>query len=490
MGRSELRLREKGFKVLGGSGSFDIMEIPTRKEHDTLGERDVPADAYYGIQTLRAKENFPVSHLTNHPYLIDAYAAIKEAAALSNMEVGWLDPVMGGAIVRAASEVRAGSFRDQFIVDRFQAGAGTSTNMNMNEVLANRALELLGHEKGRYDIISPNDHVNMAQSTNDTFPTAMQISVFKMTSQLVTVVKELASAFGSKGEEFMDIIKPGRTHLQDAVPVSLGEELAAYGAALQRVAIEMERRNQMLLDLPLGGTATGTGINTHPEFRDRAVRHLSRLTGLPLRSNPSPFEAMQSTTRTVAVSSAYKELAVELTRIANDLRLLSSGPTGGLSEITLPIVQPGSSIMPGKVNPVMPECLNQICFVVIGNDVAISLAAGAGQLELNVMMPIMGNLILRSAEYLVNFLPVLSERCVKGIEVNEEELKRRLLANPALATLLNRRLGYLRASDVARESALTGRPVRDIVVEKGLLTGAEADLLLDPKGWGSQRRTA
>ncbi len=466
------------------------MEIPTRKEHDTLGERDVPADAYYGIQTLRAKENFPVSHLTNHPYLIDAYAAIKEAAALSNMEVGWLDPVMGGAIVRAASEVRAGSFRDQFIVDRFQAGAGTSTNMNMNEVLANRALELLGHEKGRYDIISPNDHVNMAQSTNDTFPTAMQISVFKMTSQLVTVVKELASAFGSKGEEFMDIIKPGRTHLQDAVPVSLGEELSAYGAALKRVAIEMERRNQMLLDLPLGGTATGTGINTHPEFRDRAVRHLSRLTGLPLRSNPSPFEAMQSTTRTVAVSSAYKELAVELTRIANDLRLLSSGPTGGLSEITLPIVQPGSSIMPGKVNPVMPECLNQICFVVIGNDVAISLAAGAGQLELNVMMPIMGNLILRSAEYLVNFLPVLSERCVKGIEVNEEELKRRLLANPALATLLNRRLGYLRASEVARESALTGRPVRDIVVEKGLLTGAEADLLLDPKGWVSQRRTA
>ncbi len=466
------------------------MEIPTRKEHDTLGERDVPADAYYGIQTLRAKENFPVSHLTNHPYLIDAYAAIKEAAALSNMEVGWLDPVMGGAIVRAASEVRAGSFRDQFIVDRFQAGAGTSTNMNMNEVLANRALELLGHEKGRYDIISPNDHVNMAQSTNDTFPTAMQISVFKMTSQLVTVVKELASAFGSKGEEFMDIIKPGRTHLQDAVPVSLGEELSAYGAALKRVAIEMERRNQMLLDLPLGGTATGTGINTHPEFRDRAVRHLSRLTGLPLRSNPSPFEAMQSTSRTVAVSSAYKELAVELTRIANDLRLLSSGPTGGLSEITLPIVQPGSSIMPGKVNPVMPECLNQICFVVIGNDVAISLAAGAGQLELNVMMPIMGNLILRSAEYLVNFLPVLSERCVKGIEVNEEELKRRLLANPALATLLNRRLGYLRASEVARESALTGRPVRDIVVEKGLLTGAEADLLLDPKGWVSQRRTA
>lgn len=466
------------------------MDHPTRKERDPMGERDVPIDAYYGIQTLRAKENFPVSHLTNHPYLIDAYAAIKEAAALSNMEVGWLDPMIGKAIVRAASEVRAGSFRDQFIVDRFQAGAGTSTNMNVNEVLANRALEILGHDKGRYDIISPNDHVNMAQSTNDTFPTAMQISVFKMTTQLVAAVKELASAFEDKGEEFMEVIKPGRTHLQDAVPVPLGEELAAYGAALKRVAIEMERRNQMLLDLPLGGTATGTGINTHPEFRDRAVRHLSRLTGLPLSSNPSPFEAMQSTTRTVAVSSAYKELAVELTRIANDLRLLSSGPTGGLSEISLPNVQPGSSIMPGKVNPVMPECLNQICFVVIGNDVAICSAAGAGQLELNVMMPIMGNLILRSAEYLVNFLPVFTERCVKGIEVNEEELRRRLLANPALATLLNRRLGYLIAAEVARESARTGRPVRDIVVEKGLLTGAEADSLLDPKGWVSQRKNA
>jgi aspartate ammonia-lyase len=464
------------------------MEGPTRKERDPLGERDVPAEAYYGIQTLRAKENFPVSHLTNHPYLIDAYAAIKEAAALSNVEVGWLDPAIGDAIAKAAAEVRAGALRDQFIVDRFQAGAGTSTNMNVNEVLANRALELMGHDKGRYDIISPNDHVNMAQSTNDTFPTAMQISVHRMTAQLVEVVGSLALAFDDKGTEFMEVMKPGRTHLQDAVPIPLGEELSAYGLALRRVALEMERRNQMLLDLPLGGTATGTGINTHPEFRDRAVAHLSRLTGLRLRSNPSPFEAMQSTTRTVAVSSAYKELAVELTRISNDLRLLSSGPTSGLSEITLPAVQPGSSIMPGKVNPVLPECLNQICFVVIGNDVAISSAAGAGQLELNVMMPIMGNLILRSAEYLVNFLPVFTERCVRGIEVNEEELERRLSVNPALATLLNRRLGYLKAAEVARESARTGRPVRDIVVDNGLLDAAEADSLLDPKAWVSQRK--
>ncbi len=449
--------------------------IGTRKERDTLGERELPEDVFYGIQTLRASENFPVSNLPNHPYLIDAYASIKESAALANMEVGWLDPEIGKLIVEAAMDVRQGSLRDHFIVDRFQAGAGTSTNMNVNEVIANRALELKGEKKGSYDIISPNDHVNMAQSTNDTFPTAMQISVHRMTGELIEEVRSLAISFNRKGDEFRNVLKTGRTHLQDAMPVTLGGEFKAYGSALVRAADEIERRNRMLLDLPLGGTATGTGINTHPEYRERVISHLSRIWGLELTANPSPFEAMQSTIRIVSVSSAYKELAIELGRISNDLRLLSSGPTSGFSEITLPAVQPGSSIMPGKVNPVLAECMNMICFVVMGNDVAITTAAGAGQLELNVMMPIMGNLILRSAEYFVNFLPIFGEKCIDGISVDAESLNKRVMANPILATLLNRKLGYLKAAEVAKEAMERKRSVVDIVLEKGYLTREEAD---------------
>jgi aspartate ammonia-lyase len=450
-----------------------------RIEKDTLGERDLPSEVYYGIQTLRASENFPVSNLPNHPYLIDAYASIKEAAAMANMEVGWLDRGIGELIAAAAREVREGRHREQFIVDRFQAGAGTSTNMNVNEVLANRALEMRGEEKGAYHIISPNDHVNMAQSTNDTFPTAMQISVHRMTGELIEGIRKLAGSFRRKGEEFKNVLKTGRTHLQDAMPVTLGGEFLAYGIALDRAAEETERRNEKLLDLPLGGTATGTGINTHPEYREKVIRHLSSIWNLELKANPSPFEAMQSTTRIVAVSSSYKELAVELGRIANDLRLLSSGPTSGFSEISLPAVQPGSSIMPGKVNPVLPECLNMICFVVIGNDVAITTAAGAGQLELNVMMPIMGNLILRSAEYLVNFLPVFTGKCIDGISVDAESLNKKAMANPALATLLNRKLGYLKAAEVAKEAMERRRSVVDIVLEKGYLTRKEADEMFD-----------
>ncbi|MFO8050244.1 MAG: aspartate ammonia-lyase [Thermoplasmatota archaeon] len=448
-----------------------------RKEKDSLGEIDVPEEAYYGIQTLRAVSNFPVSGLPNHPYLLDAYASIKCSAAVANMKVGWLDKDIGNALVQAANEIRGGKLKDQFPVDRFQAGAGTSTNMNMNEVIANRALEILGEPKGNYDRISPNDHVNMAQSTNDTFPTAMQISVYRMTAELIGSVRSLISSLYRKGEEFREVLKTGRTHLQDAMPVSLGGEFSAYGAALERVTLSMEKRSRRLLELPLGGTATGTGINTHEDFRKLAIEHLAEMTDLPVIPNPSKYEAMQSTTRIVSVSSSYKELAVELGRISNDLRLMSSGPTSGFSEIELPAVQPGSSIMPGKVNPVLPECLNQICFVVIGNDVAITQAAGAGQLELNVMMPIMGNLILRSAEYLVNFLPVFETKCIDGISVNREALTKRALNNPALATLLNRNLGYLKAAEVAKESMRTGLPVKEIVIRDGLLSEDEAEEL-------------
>jgi aspartate ammonia-lyase len=445
-----------------------------RIERDALGERRVPARAYYGIQTLRATENFRVSDLPNHPFLIEAYASIKMASAMANIEVGWLEPRIGQAILKASDEIRGGALRDQFPVDRFQAGAGTSTNMNLNEVITNRALEIMGHRKGRYDIISPNDHVNMAQSTNDTFPTAMYISVHWMTLQLRVVLNDLVKAFTDKGEQFKSVLKPGRTHLQDAMPVTLGSEFTAYGESLRRLNQEMLRRSDMLLTIPLGGTATGTGINAHPEYKELAIGHLRRITGLELVPNPNSHEAMQSTTRIVAVSSSYKELAVELGRISNDLRLMSSGPTSGFGEIILPAVQPGSSIMPGKVNPVMPECLNQICFAIIGNDLAISQAAGAGQLELNVMMPVMGNLILRSAEYLVNFLPLFTEKCVTGITADEASLTRRAMNNPALATLLNVKLGYLKAAEIAKESVMTGRSVMDIALDEGLITPEES----------------
>ncbi len=451
----------------------------TRMERDTLGERELPPDVYYGIQTDRARENFPVSGLTNHPYLIGAYAAIKKAAAISNMEVGWLDREIGNEIVKAAQEVMEGGLRENFIVDRFQAGAGTSTNMNINEVIANRALEFMGCGRGRYDVISPNDHVNMAQSTNDTFPTAMYIAVHRMNLELHRSVEMLIASLTRKGEEFRDILKIGRTHLQDAMPVTLGLEFRAYGEALTRVNQELLRRNEMLLVLPIGGTATGTGINTHPEYKERVIGHLVEITGLPLEANPSGYEAMQSTTRILSVASANKELAVELGRIANDLRLMSSGPTSGLSEIKLPAVQPGSSIMPGKVNPVIPECLNQICFVVIGNETAITQAAGAGQFELNVMMPMMANITLRSAEYMKNYLPIVSEKCIDGIEADQEALTRRALQNPALAALLNRRIGYMKAAEIAKESMVTGRPVMEIVAGMDILSEEELRILFD-----------
>ncbi len=451
------------------------MTDETRVEKDSLGEKSIPQDKYYGIQTVRAAENFPVSGVPNHSGIIHAYAVVKKAAALTHMEVGWLDEVIGRAIVTAAEEVMTGDLSDHFIVDQFQAGAGTSTNMNVNEVIANRALEILGHDRGRYDIVSPNDHVNMGQSTNDTFPTVMHIAVYTAAMTLAETVTSLALAFMAKGEAFDRVIKPGRTHLQDAMPVTLGMEFTAYGEALERNARTLARRASGLLPLPLGGTATGTGINTHPEYRDLAVSHIAEITGQPYTANPQMREAMQSMTRVVAVSSACRELAVDLTRIANDLRLMASGPTAGLADIVLPAVQPGSSIMPGKVNPVMAECLNMVCFTVMGNDATVVQAAAAGQLELNVMMPVMANVMLRSCDYLINYLPVFEAKCVRGITADADRLKEKVMQNPALATLLNRKIGYLAAAEVAKASVNTGRPVIELVVERGLMSRAEAD---------------
>ncbi|MCK5773047.1 MAG: aspartate ammonia-lyase, partial [Thermoplasmata archaeon] len=449
-------------------------------------EVKVPADKYWGAQTQRSKDNFKIGDGRMPKEIVQAFGYLKKAAAATNLELGVLPEEKAYLIMQVCDEIIEGKLDDEFPLVVWQTGSGTQTNMNLNEVIANRALELMGYGRGRYDVISPNDHVNMAQSTNDTFPTAMYIAVHRMNQELSRSVEIAIRSLLRKGEEFKGVIKIGRTHLQDAMPVTLGQEFRAYGEALARVNQELIHRNGMLLVLPIGGTATGTGINTHPEYKQRVIDHLVEITGLHLTANPSGHEAMQSTTRVLSVASANKELAVELGRIANDLRLMSSGPTSGLSEITLPAVQPGSSIMPGKVNPVILECLNQICFVVIGNETAITQAAGAGQFELNVMMPMMANITLRSAEYLKNYLPIVSEKCIDGIEADQEALTQRALQNPALATLLNRRIGYLKAAEIAKESMLTGRSVMKIVTEMGILSDEEIRILFDVRSMVGQ----
>ncbi|MFA5296084.1 MAG: aspartate ammonia-lyase [Methanoregulaceae archaeon] len=451
----------------------------TRQEKDSLGEMAVPADAYYGIQTLRAVENFPVSGRREPPGLVRAYGSIKKAAALANMELGALDRERGAAIVAAADEIIRGQHADQFPVDIFQAGAGTSFNMNVNEVLANRALEILGRERGDYRYLSPNDHVNCSQSSNDTFPTASHVAVCIAADRLQTVLLDLASAFEQKGDEFSSLPKPGRTHLMDALPITLGDEFRAYGTAIVRAAERVRERRDDLLEIALGGTATGTGANTPQGYRETVIDILSELTSLPLVPARDSLEALQSRSQMAAFSGALRELALELVRIANDLRLMGSGPTAGLAEILLPPVQPGSSIMPGKVNPVMAECLDMVCFQVIGNDTAVSLAAQAGQLDLNVMTPVMTANILDSLALFTTYLPAFQSRCIEGIRADEERMYRNAAMSPGLATLLSPKLGYLKAAELAREAMETGQSIRDLAVAKGILSGEEADRLFD-----------
>ncbi|MCI0656838.1 MAG: aspartate ammonia-lyase, partial [Acidobacteria bacterium] len=429
----------------------------SRIEKDSLGEKEVPATAYYGVQTARALENFPISGLRAHPALITAHATIKKAAALTNRELGNLDSRIAEAIVQASQEVIEGKLRDQFVVDVFQAGAGVSFNMNCNEVIANRAIEILGGSRGDYKVVHPNDHVNMAQSTNDTFPTSMRLSSLIMIRELDPVLQRLEGTFATKGQEFDSIIKSGRTHLQDAVPVRLGQEFAAYAATLLRCRARILLCRETLSELGIGGTAAGTGINTHPEYRTRMVAHLSHLTGFSLKLSPDLREAMQSQLPLSEISSALKMLALELVRIANDLRLLSSGPRTGFAEIQLPAVQPGSSIMPGKVNPVMPEVLNMVAFQVVGNDLTVALAVQAGQLELNVMMPAMIYNVLQSMEILKNTLEVFRSRCVEGITADAARCEHYALNSVGIATALNRHIGYAAAAEVAKESVRTGK---------------------------------
>ncbi len=455
--------------------------METRKEVDPLGERRIPNDAYFGIQTLRATENFPVSGIKAPKAFIDAYVLVKKAAAAANMQLGCLDEKKAEAIVAACDEVLAGKLIDQFVVDVFQAGAGTSFNMNVNEVLANSALEIMGKEKGDYKTLSPNDHVNMGQSTNDTFPTALHLSVLMALKPLLYALDELAEAFSELGKKYGSVLKSGRTHLQDAVPVTIGQEFAAYGSAVANACAELRKRQQNLYAVALGGTAVGTGANAHPKYKRLAVAELAKLSGFPLKPATNNFEALQSQRAAQSVSSGLKELALELIRVANDLRLLASGPTTGLNEIVLPPVQPGSSIMPGKVNPVMAECLDMVAFQVVGSDATVSLAVQAGQMELNVMTPVIMYNMLFSIEILSNFLPAFTEKCVRGITVNEKQCSQYLEKNPSLATLLSPYIGYLEAAKIAKQAQAENRSVKEIALEKKLLKPEEIDKIFSRK---------
>jgi len=459
-----------------------------RIEIDPLGKRAIPENAYYGIQTLRATENFPVSGIKAPLAFIKAYVLVKKAAALANAEVGWLNQKTAKAIVQACDEILAGKLLDQFVVDVFQAGAGTSFNMNVNEVVANRALEILGKAKGDYKTVNPNDHVNMAQSTNDTFPTAIHVAVLMALQPLLQELDSLAEAFEKLGKKHGDTVKSGRTHLQDAVPVTIGQEFSAYASALRNAAGQLRERQKNLYELALGGTAAGTGANAHPRYKQLAIAELQKMTGFPLKPAKNTFEALQSCRPVQTVSSALKELALELIRVANDLRLLSSGPTTGLAEIALPPVQPGSSIMPGKVNPVMAECLDMVAFQVVGNDLTVSFAVQAGQLDLNVMTPVIMYNVLFSIELLTNYLPVFRKKCVEGIAVDEKRCAEYLEKNPALATFLSPHIGYLEASKIAKQALEEGRSVKEIALEKGLLKPEELEKIFDPKRLLNQKK--
>ncbi len=455
--------------------------METRREIDPLGEKAIPKNAYFGIQTFRATENFPVSGIKEPEVFIKAYVLIKKAAATANMQVGWLDKKTGMAIIEACDEVLAGKLLDQFVVDVFQAGAGTSFNMNVNEVLANKALEILGKPKGDYKNVGPNDHVNMGQSTNDTFPTALHVSVLMALKPLLVALDGLAKAFKDIGKQTAHVLKSGRTHLQDAVPVTIGQEFSAYGSAVANACNELHKRQENLYAVALGGTATGTGANTHPDYKRIAIYELAKLAGFPLKPAKNNFEALQSHRATQTVSSGLKELALELIRIANDLRLLSSGPTTGLNEITLPPVQPGSSIMPGKVNPVMAECLDMVSFQVVANDAAVALAVQAGQLELNVMTPAIAYNILFSIQILSNYLPSFTDKCVKGITVDEKRCEQYLEKNPSLATLLAPKIGYLEAAKIAKQAQAENRTVKEVALEKELLKPEELEKIFSRK---------
>jgi len=474
--------RRSGWDLVYRAGS-------TRTEHDLLGEREVPADARYGVQTLRAVENFPITgiRLAHFPHLIRALAMVKQAAARANHLLGLLSDEVAEAIDQACREIIDGHWHGHFVVDVVQGGAGTSTNMNANEVIANRALELLGHELGAYRHCHPNNHVNLSQSTNDVYPTAVRLaSVFRL-EELLASLRELVAALAEKAQEFRDVLKMGRTQLQDAVPMTLGQEFDAFAVTTSEDIARLEETSRLFLEINLGGTAIGTGINADPRYPALAVEELRRITGLELELAHNLVEATPDTGAFVMFSGVLKRVAVKLSKMCNDLRLLSSGPRCGLNEINLPPVQPGSSIMPGKVNPVIPEVVNQIAFQVIGNDLTITMAAEAGQLQLNVMEPVISFNLFESLDMLTAGVQTLTARCIRGITANSEHAREMVEGSTGLVTALAPVLGYERASEVAKEALASGRTVREIVLEDGDLDAAELDRLLSPEAMTKPR---
>jgi aspartate ammonia-lyase len=455
------------------------MTTNTRIEKDPLGELPVPSDALYGVQTLRAVQNFPISGLKPLDAFVDAVVRIKRAAAITHKETGRLDAKLADAIIQAADEVLAGNHRENFVVDPYQAGAGTSHNMNANEVLANRANEILGGKRGEYKPVHPNDHVNMAQSTNDVIPTAIRLGAVTELPKLEAAFENLIGAFESKGIEFDDVVKSGRTHLQDAMPIRLGQELNAYAGTLKRSLTRVVEAANYLRDLGIGGSAVGTGVNVEPEYPPIMVRELAKSTGVEVREGKDRIQLMQSMGDAAAFSSALKVLAIDLSKIASDLRLMASGPRTGFDEIRLPAVQPGSSIMPGKINPSIPEMVNQVCFQVIGNDACVAASAEHGQLELNVMMPVIAHNIFLSMKILTNTANTLADKTVKGLEANAQQCAYWLERSAALATALAPQIGYARAAEISKQSVKENVLIRDLVKREHVIPDDEIDEVLD-----------
>lgn len=476
------RMRQASTRVVDAGAQY--ISGRTRSEHDLLGVREVPDEFFYGIQTLRALENFNISGISlyHFPELVNALAMVKMGAAKANFNLGQLSKPVADGIVQACNEIINGKLHSQFVVDMIQGGAGTSTNMNANEVIANRVLEILGYEKGEYKYCHPNNHVNLSQSTNDAYPTALKIALIFSNRSLVDGLQDLVDAFEAKSKEFAHIIKMGRTQLQDAVPMTLGQTFGSFATTLAEEIRRLDQNAQLFLEVNMGGTAIGTGINAKPEYCEKVIGHLCEITGLELRLAPNLVEATQDTGAFVMYSSAIKRLAVKLSKICNDLRLLSSGPRAGFNEINLPAMQPGSSIMPGKVNPVIPEVVNQISFKVIGNDLTITMAAEAGQLELNVMEPVIVQSLFESIEMLKNGMATLRHRCIEGITANEERCRGMVEYSIGLVTALVPVLGYEVCTDLAREALEKGCGVADLVLERKLLTREELDKMLSPEG--------
>jgi aspartate ammonia-lyase len=475
------RMRQASTRVVDAAAQY--ISGRTRREHDLLGDRDVPYEYYYGIQTLRAVENFGITgiSLTHFPTLINALAMVKLAAARANLDLGLLSKPIADAIIQACNAIINGKYHTHFVVDMIQGGAGTSTNMNANEVIANRALEILGYQKGEYKYCHPNNHVNLSQSTNDVYPTALKIALINSNKMLIRVLRQLVDSFRAKGDEFASIIKMGRTQLQDAVPMTLGQEFESFAVTLGEEIERLEENAHLFLEVNMGGTAIGTGINADPEYSGKVIEHLREVTGLDIKLAENLVEATQDTGAFVMYSSAIKRLAVKLSKVSNDLRLLSSGPRAGINEINLPAMQPGSSIMPGKVNPVIPEVVNQIAYKVIGNDLTVTLAAEAGQLELNVMEPVIAQSIFESIEMLKNGMATLKHRCIDGITANPDVCLRMVKSSIGIVTALSPALGYEVCSSLAKEALETDRGVYELVIEKNLLSKEKLDELLAPE---------